>query len=225
MKILAIEASARVCGCSILEDGVIKASMFMNDELKHSKTLLPIIDKVINLAKINPKLLDYIALTNGPGSFTGLRIAMATAKGLSRGYGAEIIGISTLESLAHNIYTDKYIFPIMDARRNQVYSAVYKFKESKLIEIEKPETRSIDEVVEIANKLGETVFLGDGIITYEDTLKNKVVNLDIAPKHLIYQNPNSTAFIAYKKIIETQEYLNEIVYLRKPQAERERENG
>ena len=121
MKILAIDSSGLVASAAILTEENLIAEYTVNYKKTHSQTLLPMIDEIVRMAEVDLKEIDAIALAEGPGSFTGLRIGSSTAKGLGLALGKPIIGVSTLKALAYNLFgTDSLICPMMDARRGQV---------------------------------------------------------------------------------------------------------
>lgn len=224
MNILAIEASGMVAGCSIINDGKVISSVMLNGKLEHAKTLMKLIDQCIKNSSISINDINYIAVSKGPGSFTGLRIAMSTAKGIARGIGAEIIGVSTLESLAYNMNSNQYIVPIIDARREQVYMAMYKWDSGELNEIIAPNILSVDDLIVVLKKYNDILFLGDGIEKYKSKISSNIESFNIALPHLSIQNAESTAIAAYYKLIKGDDYDDNIMYLIKSQAEREREN-
>ena len=132
MKILAIESSSLVASIAVLTDDIITAEYTINHKITHSQTLLPMIDDISQRIELDMKEIDAIAISGGPGSFTGLRIGSATAKGLGLALSIPIIPVPTVDALAYNLYgSDKLICPIMDARRNQVYTGLYEFQKSK----------------------------------------------------------------------------------------------
>ena len=173
MKILSLDTSGLVASCAISENGKIVAEYTLNYKLTHSQTIMPMIDEIVKLSQTDISTIDYIACAAGPGSFTGLRIGAATAKGFAHGLNKPIIPVPTLEALAYNIFgTEKYICPIMDARRKQVYNGVYIFEDYELKEILPPQTRIIDEVLEFVSGLDKkAIFLGDGVFVYEEAIK------------------------------------------------------
>lgn len=227
MKILAIDSSGNAVSAAIADEEKIIAEYFLNFKMTHSQTLMPSIDEIVKTSGFDIKTLDYIACTQGPGSFTGLRIGAAAAKGLAHGLKIKIIGVPTLEALAYNIFeTDKIICPIMDARRSQVYNAFYEFKDGKLTEIHKQDTRSIDEVISIAEESGrKVVFLGDGVPVYREKIEGHE-NFIIAPQHCNMQKASTVAALAFNyanegKAVKCDNFAP--FYLRKSQAERELE--
>ena len=129
MKILALDSSGLVASVAVLEDDALLAEYTMNYKKTHSQTLLPMLDEMAKMIDLDLNTIDAIAVAGGPGSFTGLRIGSATAKGLGLALSIPIIPVPTVDALAYNLYgSDKLICPIMDARRNQVYTGIYRFE-------------------------------------------------------------------------------------------------
>ena len=130
MRILGIESSSLVASVAIVEDDITMAEFTADFKKTHSQTLLPMIDDMVKLLGIELSTVDAIAVSGGPGSFTGLRIGSATAKGLGLALDKPLIHVPTLDATAYNLYgAGALICPIMDARRNQVYTGVYRFRE------------------------------------------------------------------------------------------------
>ena len=132
MKILALDSSGLVASVALLQDETLVAEYTMNYKKTHSQTLLPMLDEIKKAVDLDLETLDAIAVAAGPGSFTGLRIGSATAKGLGLALNKPLIAVPTLEALAYNLYDtpeDTPICPIMDARRKQVYTGMYAFKD------------------------------------------------------------------------------------------------
>lgn len=231
MKILALDSSGLVAGVAYLEDGVIKGVSGVNHMKTHSQTLLPMVDNLVKSLDVKLEDIDYIAVAKGPGSFTGLRIGVATVKGLGLGLGKDTVGVSTLEALALNwTGVDGLVCPIMDARRSQVYTAVYKFEDNipAPVEVMASESMMIEDLVNYLNDKREKVyFTGDGVPVYrkyvEDNLKVPFVWPTAANA---YQNAANVAVLG-EYYANKGESVNARdltpVYLRKPQAERERE--
>ena len=179
MKIIALDSSGLVASVAVLEDQTLIGEYNIQYKKTHSQTLLPMLDELKKMVELDLDSVDAIALAKGPGSFTGLRIGSATAKGLGLAMKKPIIEIPTLDGLACNLYgTDKLICPIMDARRNQVYTGIYEFlrKEGmpvsyKLVSLLPQCAVSIDEIAEKCNSFErEVIFLGDGVPVYEKKL-------------------------------------------------------
>ncbi len=227
MKLLAIETSALVASCAILDEEKVIAEYTLNFKLTHSQTIMPMIDEIIRRTEFSPKKLDYIACSQGPGSFTGIRIGAATAKGLAMGYGVPIIPVPTIKALAYNIVdTEKLICPIMDARRNQVYTGVFKWEKGKLKEVFPEEATTIDEIIEKLNALNkEVIFLGDGVSVHKEKLI-AYENFSFAPPNNSHQRAASIGALAFEmtkegKALKGSDFYP--VYLRKAQAQRELE--
>lgn len=227
MKILALDTSALVASAAITENGKVLAEYTLNYKLTHSQTIMPMIDEIVKMTETDLDTIDYIACSSGPGSFTGLRIGAATAKGLAHGLNKPIVAVPTLEALAYNIFgTDKFICPIMDARRKQVYNAVYVPEGKKLDVILEEDTRMIDDVLEYVKDVDcDVIFVGDAVSLYKD----KIAELDnaiIAPASCNMQRAACVAALA-EVYIEEGKYMNGAEfapeYLRKSQAERELE--
>ncbi|MBO4347237.1 MAG: tRNA (adenosine(37)-N6)-threonylcarbamoyltransferase complex dimerization subunit type 1 TsaB [Lachnospiraceae bacterium] len=230
MKILALDSSGLVASVAYLEDGKIKGNLSYNYQKTHSQTLLPMLDSLIKTLEIDLKEVDFLAVANGPGSFTGLRIGVATVKGLAESTGKEVIPVSTLEGLALNVnYADGLACPIMDARRSQVYAGVYRFKEGavKPEEVFEPVNCEMVRLCERLNELGEKVyFTGDGVPVYREIIENNLKVPYVFPNPLNrYQNAGNIAVLAEVYANEGSKKACDVtpIYLRKPQAERERE--
>ena len=228
MRILAIESSSLVASVAIVEDGVTLAEYTANFKMTHSQTLLPMIDSMVGLFGIDLATIDAIAVSGGPGSFTGLRIGSATAKGLGLALNKPLIHVPTVDGTAYNLYGAKgLICPIMDARRNQVYTGIYRF-EQKFEVVMEQDAMDIAELIEKLNSMGERViFLGDGVPVHENKIRELMtVPFDFAPAHMNRQRAASVAalgavYFAEGKIQTAAEHGPD--YLRKSQAERERE--
>ena len=228
MRILAIESSSLVASVAIVEDGVTLAEYTANFKMTHSQTLLPMIDSMVGLFGIDLATIDAIAVSGGPGSFTGLRIGSATAKGLGLALNKPLIHVPTVDGTAYNLYGAKgLICPIMDARRNQVYTGIYRFEQEFEVVMEQ-DAMDIAELIEKLNSMGERViFLGDGVPVHENKIRELMtVPFDFAPAHMNRQRAASIAtlgavYFAEGKIQTAEEHGPD--YLRKSQAERERE--
>lgn len=228
MKILAIEASSLVCSAAILSEDVITAEYTINNKTTHSQTLLPMIDEICRVTNTDVNEFDAIAVAGGPGSFTGLRIGSATAKGLALAIDAPIIHVPTLEAMAYNMYgTDMVICPIMDARRGQVYSGIYAFDNDMLNILMDGTALPIEDVMAELKKINKkVVFVGDGIPVFKEQIENELeVPHIFAPAGMNRQRASSVAVLGAKmfldgKTIFSDQHLPE--YFRMSQAERER---
>ena len=240
MRVLAIDSSGLTATVAVVEDTQTVAEYTINYKKTHSQTLLPMIDEVVKMTELDLNTIDDIAVAGGPGSFTGLRIGSATAKGLGFALNKPLIHVPTVDGLAYNVYgCEDIICPIMDARRNQVYTGIYTFSKkagtkegSNLVEpvfqvIKMQMAVSIEELAERLNRYRRpVVFLGDGVPVYENILAEKLtVPYSFAPAYMNRQRAAvvGTLGIQYYKAgkFETAEE-HRPDYLRVSQAERER---
>jgi len=232
MKILAIDASGLVASVSIIEDEKMVGEYTLNHTRNHSVTLLPLIDSLIQATDSDPESFDYIAVAGGPGSFTGLRIGAATAKGLAYAWKKPIISVPTVDALCMNVFgVSGLVCPVLDARRNQTYTGIYRFVEDgdtfKLETIEPQKATDLASLIERLNELGEKVtFLGDGVPVFKVELDEKLkVEHSYAPAHQSRQKASSVGVLAMEyaregKVEDT--FSHRPIYLRETQAERER---
>ena len=232
MKILGIESAALVASVAILDDDITIAEYTTNFKKTHSETLLPMLDEIIKMTGIDCSELSAIAVSGGPGSFTGLRIGAACAKGLGLALDLPLIHVPTLDAMALNIYSsDAIIVPIMDARRNQVYTGIYK-NDCNLEIIKDSMAVAIDELFEILKdldnkeKIKKIIFLGDGVPVFREYIdKNLEIAHDFASANLNRQRASNIAMLGLKMFKEGKSLLSDDMrpeYLRKSQAERER---
>lgn len=230
MRILGIESSSLVASVAIVTDDVVTAEYTVNLKKTHSQTLLPMIDQMMKLLESDLETVDAIAVSGGPGSFTGLRIGSATGKGLGLALKKPLIHVPTLDAMAYNLYgTSALICPIMDARRNQVYTGLYHFSET--FEIVKEQWPSdIGELTQELNGRGEKViFLGDGVPVFRHIIAETIrIPYHFAPAHMNRQRGAAVAalgavYYEQGKIENAAEHKPD--YLRKSQAERERETA
>ncbi len=234
MKILAVDSSGLVASVAIVEDDTLVAEYTINYKKTHSQTLLPMLDEIVKMTETDLQSVDAIAVAKGPGSFTGLRIGAATVKGLALTLDKPVIGIPTVEGLAMNLYgADALICPLMDARRNQVYTGIYQFCDGELTVLEDQMAVGIDQIIQMLNERNQSViFLGDGVSVYREIIEEKMmVPFSFAPAHQNNQRAGAVGVRAmsyYKqgKTESADDFVPE--YLRLSQAERERmkrENG
>ena len=228
MKVLGIDSSGLVASVAVVEDDILLAEYTVNYKKTHSQTLLPMLKEIGDMINLDLNSLDAIAIAAGPGSFTGLRIGSATAKGLGLALDKPIIPVPTVDGLAYDLWgTDKIVCPIMDARRNQVYTGIYEFCDGKLQILENQMAVSVTEIAEKLNALGrEVIFLGDGVPVYRKTLAEVMkIPYSFAPAHMNRQRAAVVGAlgIRYFKMgrYETAAE-HKPDYLRLSQAERER---
>lgn len=228
MKILALDSSGLVASVAVMEDETMLAEFTMNYKKTHSQTLLPMLDEMAKMIELDLNTVDAIAVAGGPGSFTGLRIGSATAKGLGLALKKPLISIPTVDGLAYNLCgTEKIVCPLMDARRNQVYTGIYEFEGNSLKVLEPQMAVDISVIAEKLNTLGrEVIFLGDGYPVYEKKLEELMrVPYMAAPPHMSRQRAGALAALAFAyakegKTESAKEHQPD--YLRLSQAERER---
>ena len=234
MKILGIESSGMVASTAIISDDILIAEYTMNHKKTHSETLLPMIDEIVRTSEIKLEEIDAVAIASGPGSFTGLRIGAATAKGLAMAIDKPIVPVKTCEGLAFNMWgTDGLICPIIDARRNQVYTGLYQISGGVEV-IKDQEPMDIHELIQYINDYSDkaigpvnVTFLGDGVPVFENVIWDEIkVPCKMAPANMNRQRGASVAALGkllYKegKFINADDFAPE--YLRKSQAERVRE--
>ena len=229
MKILGIDSSGIVASVAVVEDDILVAEYTVNYKKTHSQTLLPMLDEIAKMTELDLNTIDAIAVAAGPGSFTGLRIGSATAKGLGLALKKPLIAVPTVEGLAYNLYdTDGLICPIMDARRRQVYTGIYRFEEHRLVTVEDQMAVPMEEMIRKLNEYQQPVtFLGDGVSVFADMIAEKLkVPYSFAPAHVNKQRAAAVAALGliYYKEGRTQTAMEHIPdYLRVSQAERERE--
>ena len=225
MRILAVDTSSAVASAAICDDDKLICETSLNNKLTHSQTIMPIIDGVFKMSELKPKDIDIFAVSNGPGSFTGLRIGVTTIKELAHAAGKPVAGVNTLEAMAYNIpFCGQIISPIMDARREQVYNAFYTFENGRIKELVPPRAIALAECLEELKKEGQKViFLGDGVPVFRDRIKECLGDMvSFAPQNLNMQH--AAAVCEAAKYKETINYAQLVpTYLRKSQAERERE--
>jgi tRNA threonylcarbamoyladenosine biosynthesis protein TsaB len=233
MKILAIDSSGLVASVAVTEDGRLVAEYTVDYKKTHSQTLLPMLDEIKKMIELDLSTIDAIAVAAGPGSFTGLRIGSATAKGLAQSLEKPIVEIPTLDGMAYELFGfEGIICPIMDARRNQVYTGFYTFDSNSdgscsFRVIRKQFAADINEVIEALNTLGQKVlFLGDAVAVQKDVLKEKLqIPYGFAPAHCNRQHASAVAALAeiyYQDNRVVQAWEHKPDYLRLSQAERER---
>lgn len=228
MKILGLDSSGIVASVAVVEDDVLIAEYTVNYKKTHSQTLLPMLDEIVKMTELDLNSVDAIAVAAGPGSFTGLRIGSATAKGLGLALKKPLVAIPTVEGLAYNLYdTQGIICPIMDARRKQVYTGIYRFEDHRLRVLEDQMAVPMEELISKLNKLGQPVtFLGDGVSVFREMIRQELaVPFAFAPAHINKQRAAAVAALGleYYREGKTQTAMEHVPdYLRVSQAERER---
>ena len=231
MKILGLDSSGLVASVAVVENDLLLAEYTTDYKKTHSQTLLPMLDELRNMIELDMGTIDAIAIAAGPGSFTGLRIGAATAKGLGLAMNKPLIEVPTLEGLAFNLWgTDRLVCPIMDARRNQVYTGVYEFRAKDAgFDMHAVIEQKAEDIVELLAQINEigrpVIFLGDGVPVYGKVIAEHCkVPYSFAPAGNNRQRAASVAalgavYFAQGKTVTAADHQPE--YLRKSQAERE----
>lgn len=221
MRILGLDTTGLVASVALADETAVLGEVTTNCKKNHSETIMPMVAELFTRLELDISEIDYIACTNGPGSFTGLRIGAATAKALAHATGKKIVPVPTLDALAYNLYdSSKLVVPMMDARRGQVYTAFYEGGIKRLTDYM---AIPLDEVLELLKGYGlPEVFLGDGAAAHAQRLAEYA----LAPPHLRLQRAAAVAALGLELAAggHTVGYDGfEMFYLRKPQAEREYE--
>ena len=228
MKILALDSSGLVASVAVAQNDNLIGEYTVNYKKTHSQTLLPMLDAVAKMIELDLKTVDAIAVAKGPGSFTGLRIGSATAKGLGLALDVPLIEIPTVDGLAYNLWGAKdLVCPLMDARRNQTYTGIYAFEGGEMQVLEPQCAVDISKIVEKINGLRRAVvFLGDGVPVFRDYISEHVqVPYTFTPAHVNKQRAGAVAALAFQylqdgRTVSAVEHQPD--YLRLSQAERER---
>ncbi len=229
MKILSMECSATPASVAVIEDNKILASSFVNVRLTHSQTLMPMVENLLNSAKLSINDIDGLAISNGPGSFTGVRIGISALKGIAAPKNLPCVAVSTLRAMAENYAgTDCYICAVMDARCNQVYNAIFEIKNNEVIRLCEDRALMCDELAsEIKTDYQKAdkniIIIGDGTNIFFPFVED-IKNVRKASPQLRYQNAVGVGLVATENFRN-----NEVLsanallpfYLRLPQAERE----
>ena len=215
MKLLALESSGLVASVAIVEDEILIAEYTTDFKKTHSQTLLPMVDEIVSMTETDLSSIDAVAVSAGPGSFTGLRIGAATAKGLCLALDKPLIPVPTLDAMIYGAGpTEKLVVPIMDARRNQVYTKL----DGKSTAMDMQELIS-----KLNGQIAEVLFLGDGVPVYRTQIEAEMkVPYSFAPAHINRQRAASVGALALTlEPVNADDFAPE--YLRKSQAEREKE--
>lgn len=228
MKILGIESAGSVASVALVEDGVVLSEFTINGQYTHSKTIMPMLESMRDIIGIDLSTVGAVAVSGGPGSYTGLRIGASTAKALAQVWQVPIIGVSTIESMANNIgATDKIICPMLDARRQHTFCGAYRYEEGVLVNIIPIDLRSVEAFAKLLKVFGsDLILLGDGIDNHKKLVeafmpKNKWTlarAIDNLPK------ASTLALLGAEKLIkgEAETYMDhQPNYYRPSQAERE----
>ena len=218
MKILAIDTSSSICSTAILDDEVLIDKNELNNGRTHSENLMPLIDELLKRNNITVKDINLLACSVGPGSFTGIRIGVASIKAIAEVLKIKVAGVTSLETLAKNVKDADTIVSLIDARNNQVYCGIFDRKCNKK---EEYIADDINEVIKNLKKYDKITFVGSGAVLHKNLLKEELENVKFSD--LNEQSAENVGKIGYKKYLE-----NDLcdadsilpIYLRKSQAER-----
>lgn len=227
MRILAFETSAKAASVALLQDGALLAESYQNTGLTHSQTLMCMAQDLLKSCELSVADVEAVAVAAGPGSFTGVRIGVAAAKGFAWGSQCPCFGVSTLEAMALQLgIWSGYVLPVMDARREQVYTALFKVEEGKLQRIWEDQAISLQQVAQEIQNLSAPVFLvGDGSTLCYNKLHEQVPSLVMPPEHRMHQRAAGVGLAAFSMQQRGESGDAAALqpnYLRLSQAERER---
>lgn len=230
MKVLAVDTSSVVATCAVLDEEKVLGEYSLNQEMTHSEKIIPMIKELMDSLNLRPEDIDVFAGAVGPGSFTGLRIGIATIKGLAHVFDKPVVGVSTLEALAYNIPFDGIVVPLIDARRERVFTGIYKWKDGKLVNLSEPTILELDELLNIIQDNYEKVlFNGDGTLVYKEKIVEKLKDkAQFAPISLNMARASSVGELGLLKWKEgnAENYFQLVPeYLRESQAQREYKKG
>ena len=227
MLILAFETSAKAASVALVEDGKLLAESYQNTGMTHSQTLMVMAEDALKTAGKTVEDVTAVAVAEGPGSFTGVRIGVAAAKGFAWGREIPCCGVSTLEAMAVSLgIFEGFVCPVMDARRSQVYNALFYVNHGKLERVAPDRAISLEDLKTELQALEKPIYLvGDGSDLCYKTLSESVANLILPPEHRKHQRSVGVALLAEKKLLAGEECSGATLtpnYLRLSQAERER---
>lgn len=226
MKLLALESSARAASCAVLSDGEVLTSAWQATGLTHSRTLQPMLEDMLSNSELTIGEIDAIAIAAGPGSFTGLRIGVAAAKGLAWAAEKPCIPVSTLEGMAWPLaHLAGTVVCAMDARRQQIYNAVFRAENGELTRLREDRAISLeDAAADLAELDGPLTVVGDGARLCHGFLTARGIACRLAPPHLLLQSAVGVGMAAQRLWPEGLVSARDLapVYLRLSQAERER---
>lgn len=224
MRILGIDTSTMAASVAVIEDNQLVCEYTINTKKTHSQKLMPMIENILKESDLNINDIDLIGICVGPGSFTGLRIGMATAKAIAHVNNIPIVGVTSLEMLAANMnLCDKKICSILDAQRNQVYTAKFEYIGNRLVQINDTDVLEIDKLInEISSSEDDYILIGEAVYKYEEKLKD-IENISIpSPSHNVTK-ASSLCSIALEKYNQGENiescYTINPMYIRKSQAE------
>ncbi len=228
MKILAFETSAKAVSVALLDGDRLLAESYQNTGLTHSQTLMVMAEDLLKQCGLQPADIQAVAVANGPGSFTGVRIGAAAAKGFAWGAELPLVGVSTLEAMAEHLAAyDGIVCPVMDARRSQVYNALFRAEKGKLTRIAQDRAIALEDLgAELQTLQGPIFLVGDGSCLTYNTLKAAVCGLVLPSEERMHQRAVGVAKVAARCLRAGGDFSGQQLtpnYLRLSQAEREKQ--
>ncbi|SDJ93571.1 tRNA (adenosine(37)-N6)-threonylcarbamoyltransferase complex dimerization subunit type 1 TsaB [Natronincola ferrireducens] len=225
MKMLALDTSSIVATVAILDEDKLVGEYILNHKKTHSQKLMPMIEDILKSCELTPKDIDVFAVALGPGSFTGLRIGLATIKAMAQALEKPVIGVSTLEALTYNLpYAKELVCPILDAQRDLVYTGLYQWQQGEFIKVMEEEVVTIEALLENLKTRGEKViFLGDALEKFRGVILQELKENAIIPPAIVRMpRASSVAELASRRrragnLQKASEVLP--IYMRKSQAE------
>lgn len=225
MNLLAMDTSGPSAGVAVLIDGALRYEAALQHKKTHSQNIMPLCEAALDTLSLKPNELDYLACVVGPGSFTGVRIGISSIKGLAQATGAPCIGVNALEALSRNFpFFNGLACPILDARAGQVYTAIFEQGKRVTPDLAIPLYELLEKIQTLNQSNQKTVFLGDALSVYRDRITQTMGDTALmAPLHLASIKPSAVAALALEHLPDAISYDQlEALYLRAPQAERER---
>ncbi len=227
MRVLAVDTSSNTATVAVMEDELLLGEYTINHKKTHSQKIMVMISQLLSDLELTIEDIDVFAAAAGPGSFTGLRIGVETVKALAHASGKQVVGVGTLEALAYNLpYAEHIIVPVMDARKNRVYTASYIWDDGELKEIGEPEGITIEECIDACSNFIDTIFVGDGVMPHKDYIIDRLGENAHFPNVGGLSSASAVAALAMAKAKrgEVSDYISlKPVYLKKSQAEQELE--
>ncbi len=226
MKILALDTSTMLATCAVLDENRVLGEYSLNQEETHSEKLVPMVKEVLDSLGLKVSDIDLYGVATGPGSFTGLRIGVATIKAFAHLFDKPVVGISTLEALAFNFPYNEVVVPMIDARRDRVYTGIYTWEDGKIKTIMEPDVLDIYDLLEKLDESYEKVLVnGDGSLLHREKIKERLkekVNLSTIGQNFCRATSiGELALINYNEGQINDYYTLVPEYLRESQAQRE----
>lgn len=206
MKILGLDTSTMMTTCAVMEDDILLGEFSLSLDMSHSESLVPMIKELMENLGMKIADMDGFAVSTGPGSFTGLRIGLATAKAFAHVTEKPIVGVSSLEALADNFYGHSVVVPMMDARRDRVFSAIYTMEQGEWKALLKPNAIEVTSLIDIINdNYGKAILLGDGATKYKKEFREKLGEKALfAPGNLNLTRASSVCRLGMVKLLRGQ---------------------